>query len=240
LSDDAGGALSELDSGEIGKAVTAYERIRNLVVEGLVRPRQRLNPATLAGILHVSATPVREALARLASEGYISWEAHRGYFAKLLSVAEQQDLYCVLFMLQRGCVEHDIASFTAAGLEIPLASRVDDASDGAYELALVARAHVAFSENLQQRIAALSGNLELRRMVGLILNRTHLVRVVSFEDDAALAALRRELFELSAALQAHEPGTVIALLQANLQRTISELPSLVERANARALGARSL
>jgi DNA-binding GntR family transcriptional regulator len=48
-----------------------YQQIREMLASGDLADDQRLIEAELARLLDVSRTPVREALARLASEGYI-------------------------------------------------------------------------------------------------------------------------------------------------------------------------
>jgi DNA-binding GntR family transcriptional regulator len=219
-----GGELSDHDLGELGKSAAAYERIRTLVIEGLLRPRQRLNPADLAKLLKISATPIREALARLASEGYIASEAHRGFFAKPLSVAEQRDLCLMLFMLERGSVEQGIQTFTIDGLDTP---------DLDFELVL-------FSERLHGRIALLSQNMQLRRTVQLIVNRTHQIRVLRFEDMGLLRKIRDDKLALLESLQSHNGPRAIELLQHGLEQKLAMLPDLVERANERASEARPL
>jgi DNA-binding GntR family transcriptional regulator len=49
----------------------AYEAIRDLVIDGVVDPDERLVETMLTSRLGTSRTPVREALARLASEGLL-------------------------------------------------------------------------------------------------------------------------------------------------------------------------
>jgi hypothetical protein len=62
-------------------------------------PRQQLHIEELAGSLSSSATPVREALARLAGEGLIEAVPNRGYAAKALSEDEMRGNLDLLFTL---------------------------------------------------------------------------------------------------------------------------------------------
>lgn len=55
-----------------------YERLRDDIVSGLLRPGDQLVEARLAGDLGVSKTPVREALIRLQRDGLVSIEPYRG------------------------------------------------------------------------------------------------------------------------------------------------------------------
>src|SRR3954451_24190653 len=59
----------------------AYERIRQLVLEGDVAPGARLAQVELAERLGISRTPVREALRRLSAEGLVEFSPNRGFRA---------------------------------------------------------------------------------------------------------------------------------------------------------------
>ncbi|HEV7266792.1 MAG TPA: GntR family transcriptional regulator [Falsiroseomonas sp.] len=56
----------------------AYERIRGAIREGALSPGLRLTETDLAGRFGVSRTPVRQAIARLESEGLLTHEPRRG------------------------------------------------------------------------------------------------------------------------------------------------------------------
>ncbi len=57
------------------KSDDVYRRLRDAIVDGELRPGERLRDAELAESLGASATPVRHALARLAEQGLV--EMHR-------------------------------------------------------------------------------------------------------------------------------------------------------------------
>ena len=50
----------------------AYHTIRKLLVEFRLKPEERINEVQLSRSLGLSRTPVREALNRLASEGFVT------------------------------------------------------------------------------------------------------------------------------------------------------------------------
>jgi len=56
-----------------------YEAVKELVMDQHIEPRSRVNIDKLARDLGVSPTPVREALARLESDGLVIKEPLRGY-----------------------------------------------------------------------------------------------------------------------------------------------------------------
>jgi DNA-binding GntR family transcriptional regulator len=69
-----------------------YLALREEVIGGLVTPRIRLGEERLAQRYGVSRTPVREALARLATDGLIE-RRDNGFYVTTPNLAELQDLY---------------------------------------------------------------------------------------------------------------------------------------------------
>jgi DNA-binding GntR family transcriptional regulator len=65
--------------------------VRGLLMSQAIKPGQRITIERLAGDLGVSPTPVREALARLESDGLVTKRPQRGYRASPLLSTEQVD-----------------------------------------------------------------------------------------------------------------------------------------------------
>lgn len=64
------------------------ERLRNLVVEDVLKPGEKVPEKQLCDSLGVSRTPLREALKVLASEGFVVLQANRG--ARVASVTREE------------------------------------------------------------------------------------------------------------------------------------------------------
>lgn len=75
------------------------ETLRRRIQQGRYAPAQRLIEAELTRELRVSRGPVREALRRLAAEGLVELEPHRGASVHGLSRADVLDLVDVLEVL---------------------------------------------------------------------------------------------------------------------------------------------
>jgi DNA-binding GntR family transcriptional regulator len=77
-----------------------YETLRALVLEHTLTPGERLNIDALSRNLEVSPTPVREALARLESEGLIRKRPLVGYtVSPLLTRAEFTEMFDMRLLL---------------------------------------------------------------------------------------------------------------------------------------------
>jgi DNA-binding GntR family transcriptional regulator len=70
-----------------------HKELRDMAMTFRFLPGERLNEAILAKELGVSRTPLREALNRLSTEGFLTFSANNGFFRKKLDVKEIFDLY---------------------------------------------------------------------------------------------------------------------------------------------------
>lgn len=108
----------------------AYHQIRRWIVEGRLRPDERLVEQRLAEELQLSRTPVREALRMLQSEGLVALEPNRGARVRSLSVHEIADLYEL-----RGRLEAMAAELAASRATPDQRSRLRDAATAFREAA---------------------------------------------------------------------------------------------------------
>lgn len=75
--------MSEASSGRLRvRSVVglAYDELRAMIVERRLPPGARVGQAELADVLGISRGSVREALRRLAGDGFVVFEVNRGFF----------------------------------------------------------------------------------------------------------------------------------------------------------------
>lgn len=77
-----------IDLSRSGLHEQAAARLRNMLVEGHIAPGAKLNERELAEALHISRTPLREAIKMLASEGLVDLLPNRGAVAVKLTEAD--------------------------------------------------------------------------------------------------------------------------------------------------------
>ncbi len=70
-----------------------YENIRQLILDGELKPGAKIDKRELAASLGVSLTPINEAVSRLAGEKYIEQVNRRGYFVKSYSLEDLKEMY---------------------------------------------------------------------------------------------------------------------------------------------------
>ncbi|WP_108859899.1 GntR family transcriptional regulator [Ruegeria sp. Alg231-54] len=77
------------------------ERLRNLVVEDVLKPGEKVPEKQLCDSLGVSRTPLREALKVLASEGFVVLQANRGARVASVTRDELENTFPVLATLEQ-------------------------------------------------------------------------------------------------------------------------------------------
>ena len=171
-----------------------YAALRERLRDGRIRPEQRLQEESLAATLGVSRTPVREALARLASEGLVISDG-RSFVVPVHTDRDIEEIYQVRELLEpqalrlvaeRGPDAAARASLQQALEAMVFAHRAADAKE--------------FSEaNARFRAAwlALVPNRRLVRLIELYADHVWHLRVLTLSDadvrDLVAQSLRRVL-----------------------------------------------
>ena len=75
-------------------------RLRQMLVENHIPPGAKLNERELSEVLHVSRTPLREAIKMLAAEGLVELLPNRGAIAVELTEADVQNTFEVMAGLE--------------------------------------------------------------------------------------------------------------------------------------------
>ena len=157
-----------------------HETLKSLILEHRLAPEDRLNIDALARELDVSPTPVREALARLESEGLVRKRPLAGYtVSPLLTRDEFNHMFDMRLVLEgsaaRWAAERASAAARAAvtaEAEIPVPAG-ETGQDGR-------RSHARFTAldaRFHDRIAAGAGNPLLRDAITRLHAHLHLHRL---------------------------------------------------------------
>lgn len=100
----------------------AYQHLRQEIISNTLRAGTPLRVSTLAKMLGVSATPVREALIRLEADGLVAWRPNRGAIVAPLRAEEVRNLYEM-----RSVLEGLAARRAAASVDAPMLARLAQA-----------------------------------------------------------------------------------------------------------------
>src|SRR5690242_19785121 len=84
------------------------ERLRAAILQGELEPGQRLHANDLADRWDVSATPLREAFQRLASDGLVEMLPQRGARVTDVSIEEAGQIYELRLLLEPLCLRRSL------------------------------------------------------------------------------------------------------------------------------------
>ncbi|MGS2616112.1 GntR family transcriptional regulator [Micromonospora sp. LZ34] len=160
-----------------------YTAIQALIMDHEVAPGERIGIDALARRLAVSPTPVREALARLESDGLVRKRPLAGYTATpLLSRAEFEDLVEMRLILEtaaarRAATEVGAGTIAADGLSrLRAEADLPGATPDATGFAAIA-AFTAQDARFHHLLADLAGNRMLHQAVVRLRAHLHLFRL---------------------------------------------------------------
>lgn len=213
------GALS--DGGVTGQV---YQALFQMVMEMNIPPGSRITIDKVAAELGVSSTPVREALARLETQGLVTKERMRGYFAtEVMSAEEFTDLWEFRLLIEpyaasraaaraersgRVRLQHEIDTIQKVRLNDDYASMTEfrehdhrmhdlvmELAGNAHARKAIAQAHV-YNRMLRIRFVPIDGYHAIQE-------HGEVVRAISAGDEAgAEAAMRTHIGESYQRLQA--------------------------------------
>jgi DNA-binding GntR family transcriptional regulator len=128
-----------------------YERIRRAIINGELRPGERLSTSALASRIGISTMPIREAIRLLEDDGLVVTSARRWTRVATITAEEAGELYPLVGLLEEYAVvaggplsAEQLGRLRAANEELRHAAAADDAlgcinADEAFHTILVER-----------------------------------------------------------------------------------------------------
>lgn len=186
-------------------------QLRRMAADFEIKPEERIVEGEMAARLSVSRTPLREALNRLVSEGYLTNTGGRGFFCRALTPERILDLYEARAALECEAVRHAVNRASDADIAALLA-QLDAADQDADRLALL-----EMDEAFHIGLTRLSGNAELERLLSNINGRIRYVRMIgvnAHDGVPAQLAAHRSILE---AVHARELEGALAALRGHIE-----------------------
>jgi DNA-binding GntR family transcriptional regulator len=193
-----------------------YEAIKAQIMDHAIAPGERMSIESLARELQVSQTPIREALARLESDGLVTKAPLRGYSATpLLTADEMDDLYVLRSLVEPWTAARAAERITDEGrarLEAEIRSCPEAPAGSDYHAYRLITAHDARFHDL---IAELAGNGQVRAALGRTHAHLHLFRLAYAANQGSEAL--REHREIARAIGAGSPGEAEQAMRRHLE-----------------------
>lgn len=203
------------------RAATAPDRaaaaLRAAILEGELRPGQRVNQEAWAERAGVSQIPVREALQALAGEGLVTYRPRRGYTVTELDVADLEEVYRLRRLLESDAIRRGVPHAAAADVEG--LQRADRDCRAAGDIA----ARLDANRRFHSLLHGLAGSRPLARLIDLLWDSTEAYRALYYalpgEADAADDAHR----ELIAAVARGDVEGAVAVQDDHRARALARL-----------------
>jgi DNA-binding GntR family transcriptional regulator len=202
------------------------QRLRQMLVENRIAPGAKLNERELADVLHVSRTPLREAIKMLAAEGLVELLPNRGAIAVSLSEADVLNTFEVMAGLEalsgelaaQRITEQELAEIKAMQFEMMAAYTRRDLSN---YYRINARIHSAINAAAKNPVLTVTYNQVNARLQAL--------RFRSNQDGAKWKRAMGEHEKMIVALEKRDAAALRELLAAHLR---SKRDAVVEQLRA--------
>lgn len=200
----------------------AADILREMILAAELKAGEPLRQDLLARRLGISRTPLREALNRLATEGLVRMDPHRGAVVARPSAAELQEIYEVRVLLEKEaalraakrCTPEDIADLRA----ILERQHADEDPRG------FAKSNAEFHD----RLCAMADQHTMSELITGLRNRSEVYIRLLATMPTSLDRAFREHEAIVEALAQHDPKGVVRAVTDHLASTVSTVTSLID------------
>jgi len=203
--------VPDIDRSSIADRV--YSAILELLINLHFKPGEKISEETVAALLGVSRTPVREALQRLVADGLVDSFPRRGVFAKEITDRDINELYEL-----RRCLEVQAARLTFGHIPAEHARYIDRLIKecrirrGGEFIA----AELKLDREIHRTINSFCGNTRLRDLLEKIDHLAKFMRVVHAGREEVVRENFQEHVAIWRALSGNDEAEMVQLLERHL------------------------
>ncbi len=209
-----------------GLADRVYHQLRDNIGSHQIRPGERLQEVSLAAQLGVSRTPVREALARLESEGMIVVEG-RGFVVPELTDADIEEIYQLRFLLEPAAASIAVAEVASPTDLASMTAAVDEAV--AAEKSGDFRAFLEANSRFHHAWRALVPNRRMSKLLDQYVGHVRFLRVLTLGDAAARKAALNGMKTIHAAFRKRDAEAAATAMHKHLEAARHYLVKAIEQ-----------
>ncbi|WP_409160646.1 GntR family transcriptional regulator [Pectobacterium sp. B2J-2] len=210
-----------------------YEKVKGLAIDYHFRPGERVNEVELAAQLGVSRTPVREALNRLAKDGFMNAVPNRGFYSRDLTPEGVRELYEVRMVIEQStfrfaclrATDEEIAATTAIWEEVSQHHPAQTEQDWAKIAEIDERFHMA--------IARISHNSRLYEMLDSLNSLSRFFRRIDLETPVRRNNAYDEHVDIIAALRQRNIEKGVMLIEQHISLSAEHAVEVTKEGLAR-------
>ncbi|MGN6768742.1 MAG: GntR family transcriptional regulator [Rhizobiaceae bacterium] len=201
-----------------------YEQVKSMAATFDIKPGERVNESTLAKELNVSRTPLREALNRLSTEGFLEVRPGKGFFRRMLDPVEIFELFQLRCAIE--CAGIRLAISKAQDHDIDkLMHFLDETGGNQGHRPVLELVHL--DEQYHEELLRMCGNAEFVRVLANINARIRFVRWVDM-DRRGRPATQQEHRDILHSLKARSEAKSVFLLERHIERRIDEITNSIK------------
>lgn len=201
---------------------TVYDHIKTDIFDFQLLPGERFSENELAARFGFSRTPVREALLRLAREGYIEVSHKSGWNVKELNFDQIEELYEVRIELEMAAVRKLCREDAEPNLSLLSGIWLVSAAERLRDWQHVGRLDEAFHAGL----VAAAGNREMARIHGEVTERIRIVRRLDFTKPERIDFTYEEHARILQAILHSDSEQAQQLLCAHIEVSAAEVRTI--------------
>lgn len=198
----------------------AAAALRAAILEGELRPGERVSQEAWAERAGVSLIPVREALGALAGEGLVTYRPRRGYAVTELDLADLEEVYRLRALLEEDALCRGIPDARDDDVEALVAA--DAAFRDALESGDVG-ARLAANRRFHALLHGLARSAPLARLIDQLWDTTEAYRALYYALPGEAEEASRAHAELLSAVRERDPERAVVAQAAHRERALAQL-----------------
>ena len=200
-------------------AEKVYEQIKRDIFDFRLLPGDRFTESGIAERMHISRTPVREALHKLAKEGYIQVAPRSGWNVRQFDFDFFENLYDVRLILELAAIRKlcdveenpDLSELKETWL-VPAARRQRDM-----------RTVAELDEGFHEALIDATGNPEMTRLHRDVTERIRIIRRLDFTQPRRIDSTYDEHAQILRHIMARRRNQAEILLRAHIESSKAEV-----------------
>ena len=188
-------------------------KLESMILTGGFKPRERLVEASLSKMFGISRYWVRDAFKILETKDLVTMTPFKGVTVNELNEKEVEEIFVIRVCLEqlawRLSMEH--ATRTDIHTLVRLAEKLEKAHEENDVPSMVEA-----DKNFHNYVFGISGNRNLRRMIGDLRNRSHLIRYSAWSSPDVLRQVLKEHREMVEAMEKKDLDRLIDLAEKHI------------------------
>jgi DNA-binding GntR family transcriptional regulator len=205
-----------------------YEQLKAMAVSFEFKPGERLNEGAIAARLGVSRTPLREALNRLNTEGFLRFAPGRGFFCRELDAQEIFDLYELRKSIEIAAIRLAIQRARDQDIDALLTFLRDTGPDPGERTSMEL---VKLDETFHESLLSMSNNAEMLRVLRNVNARIRFVRWIDM-DRINRTKTQAEHRAVLLGVKARDEAKCVPVLEKHIDRRLDQITSAIKEGYA--------